>query len=85
MVVHHAIQVMDMFEQFFEDQLILKNLWPPQSPDLSISDIFSVGIFKKKVYESNPQTIHDLKTTINHMKPLQRVKTRFRKRVPLCS
>ena len=44
--------------------VILKNLWPPRSPYLSIPNFFLVGYLKDKVYESNSQTTDDLKIAI---------------------
>ena len=49
---------------FFGHRFISKNLWPPQSPDLTISDYFLWGYLKDKVYEGNPQTIDNLKISI---------------------
>jgi hypothetical protein len=37
---HTANSTMEMLMQFSDDRIISKNLWPPQSPDLTSSDYF---------------------------------------------
>jgi hypothetical protein len=38
--------------------------WPARSPDLSACDYFLWGYLRTKVYTTTPQTIDDLKITI---------------------
>jgi hypothetical protein len=58
--LHTANSTMEKLKQFFDDR-IPKNLWPPQSPDLTPPDYFIWGYLKQVVYSYRPQTIEDLK------------------------
>jgi hypothetical protein len=58
---HTANSTMEMLKQFFDDRIISRNLWPPQSPDLTPPDYFLWGYLKQVVYSNRPQTIEDLK------------------------
>jgi hypothetical protein len=44
-------------ESFFEDRIIFKGLWPPQSPGLTPADFFLWGILKGRVYGNRPGTL----------------------------
>ena len=46
------------------ERIISKNLWPPQSPDLTACDFYLWGTLKGKVYRKNPHSIEDLKRYI---------------------
>jgi hypothetical protein len=59
--LHTASSTMEKLKQFFDDRIISKNLWPPQSPDLTPPDYFLWGYLKQVVYSYRPQTIEDLK------------------------
>jgi len=45
---HTSNESMSEIESFFDDWIILKALWPPRSPDLSLPDFFPVGRLKRK-------------------------------------
>jgi hypothetical protein len=47
-----------------QDRIISKNLWPPQSPDLTPPDYFLWGYLKQAAYSNRPQSIEDLKQNI---------------------
>jgi len=51
-------------ESFFDDQIILKALWPPRSPDLSPPDFFLWGALKGKAYVNKLRTIQELENNI---------------------
>jgi hypothetical protein len=50
-------------EYYFGERLILKNLWPPRSPDLTTQD-FLWGLLKGHVYSNKPRIIGALKEAI---------------------
>jgi hypothetical protein len=45
---------------FSEERTVSKNLWPPNSHDLTTCDYFLWGHLKSPVYKSNPHTIEEL-------------------------
>ena len=45
---HTSNESMTEIENFFDDRIISKALWPPRSPDLSTPDFFPVGRLKTK-------------------------------------
>jgi len=45
---HTSNESMTEIESFFDDRIISKALWPPRSPDLSLSNFFLWGAFKRK-------------------------------------
>ena len=45
---HTSNESMTEIENFFDDRIISKALWPPRSPDLSPPDFFRVGRLKRK-------------------------------------
>jgi hypothetical protein len=45
---HMARRTMDMLKKFFGDRFILKELWPPQFPHLTYSDLYC-RVFLKNV------------------------------------
>jgi len=51
-------------QEFFDDRVIVRGLWPPRSPDLSPSDFFSWAYLKNHVYEKNPKTLEGLQADI---------------------
>lgn len=44
--------------------IILKNIWPPRSPDLTPLDFYLWGAMKNTVYSNNSRTTDDLMTAI---------------------
>jgi hypothetical protein len=44
--------------------IISRNLWPPQSPDLSPPDLYFCGFLKENVYKNNLHTLEELKQNI---------------------
>ncbi|KAJ4445889.1 hypothetical protein ANN_12575 [Periplaneta americana] len=68
---------------------VLRNLWPPRSPDLTTPDFFLWGYLKDRVYATRPQTLEDLKHNITqeiqaNNRVLQRVASDMERRVELC-
>jgi hypothetical protein len=51
-------------KSYFGDRLILKNPWPPRSPDLIPPAFFLWGLLKDCVYSNKPRTIDVLKDAI---------------------
>ncbi len=70
---HTAADTLNMLKEFFDDQLISTNHWPPRSPDLSLADYFLWGFLKDRVYMNTPQTLEDLHwnitAEIDHITP----------------
>lgn len=90
---HTARASMDVLRPLFGDRLISRfadTPWPPQSPDLSMSDYFLWGNLKAHVYSHMPRTLDDLKRAIRvevaqiDGAMLERVETNFKKRLRLC-
>ncbi len=55
-----AAPTMDFLREFFDTRIILKNLWPPRSPDLLPCDFFW-GYVKDKIFPHNLTSIKELK------------------------
>jgi hypothetical protein len=55
---------------FFDDRIISKNLWPPQSPDLTPPDFFLWVYLKETVYKNSPCTLVDLKRNTEGVKKI---------------
>jgi hypothetical protein len=53
-------------QEVFEERIISRRLWPPRSPDLSISNFYLWGNLKGKVYKNNPHSIEALLNEIAH-------------------
>jgi hypothetical protein len=51
-------------ENYFDDRLISKNLWPPRLPDLTPPDFYLWGLLKGRIYSNKPRTIDALKEAI---------------------
>ena len=66
------------------------NPWPAHSPDLTPLDFFLWGYLKSRVYQSSPQTLHDLKAAIGRevrgipVETCARVVTEVKHRADLC-
>jgi hypothetical protein len=56
-----ANPTMEMLKQSFHDTIISKNLWPPQSPDLTPPHYFLWGYLNQVMYSNRPQTTEGLK------------------------
>lgn len=66
---HTANDTIAILNQYFPKRFIsigkgayLK--WPPNSPDLSVCDFWAWGYIKTRVYETQPQSISQLVSTI---------------------
>ncbi len=66
---HIATLTMDFLKEFFNTRIILKNLWPPHSPDLSPCDFFLWDYVKDKVFVHNPTSTEELKVKIMEVIP----------------
>ena len=81
---------MAFLREFFDDQLISKNMWPPRSPNLTSLDHFLWGHLKGVVYPTNPHTLDELKANIETeianitIETLHRVSANMVKRVRAC-
>ncbi|KAJ4447058.1 hypothetical protein ANN_09047 [Periplaneta americana] len=69
-------------------RLLLTNLWPPRSPDLTTPAFFLWGYLKDRVYATRPQTLDDLKHITQEIQAidnrvLQRVASNMERRVKL--
>jgi hypothetical protein len=53
-----------LLNEIFGERVISRNLWPPQSPDLTPSDFYLWGAAKSAVYRDRPRTLNELKTAI---------------------
>jgi hypothetical protein len=52
---HTAHMSMALLDDVFAERIISKTIWPPRSPDLSLSDFFPLGCDEKlSVYEQSP-------------------------------
>lgn len=63
---HTARDTMLFLQEFFDDRLISRPLWPPRSPDLSPPDFFLWGCLKDKVFATAPRTLNELRTQITN-------------------
>ena len=87
---HTSNENMTEIENFFDDRIILKALWPPRSPDLSPLDFFLWGALKGKAYVNKPRTIQELENNIRREiaviseDVLQATFANMKRRVQLC-
>ena len=74
----------------FGERVILQDLYPPRSPDLTPPDFNLWGKLKGLVYADNPRLINDLKHNIRQViadircEELHQVFSNLRRRVELC-
>ena len=61
---HTSHTSMPEIHSFFGNPIILKGLWPPRSPDLTLPDYFLWGYLKGTVYQNKPRTTDALKANI---------------------
>jgi inhibitor of nuclear factor kappa-B kinase subunit alpha len=61
---HTARISMQALSDVFRDRIISSGIWPACSPDLNPCDFFFWGCLKDKVYNSNHQTVGELKENI---------------------
>ena len=92
-IPHISSNILLWLRQRFEDRFISMRCdveWAPHSPDLTPADFYLWGYLKDRVYENNPQTIGDLKTTITarmRAVPIEecvRVTDNFARRLQVC-
>ena len=57
---HTSGRSMDLLKEFFRDPIILKDVWPPRSPDLNPPDFYLWRAAKSAVYRDCPHTLDDL-------------------------
>jgi hypothetical protein len=55
---------MEILHEFFRENVISKEFWPPRSPDLTSPDFFMWSYLKDTVYRSNPRDLKQLKMNI---------------------
>jgi hypothetical protein len=48
----------------FGDRIISKDIWPPRSPDRTLSDYYLWGAMKGPVFKYSPQILLELKEAI---------------------
>jgi hypothetical protein len=53
-----------LLRDVFGDKIISKDIWPPQSPDLTPPDYYLWGAMKGAVYKDTPHTSLELKEAI---------------------
>ena len=63
---HTANSSLHYLSDVFQARLVSKDLWPPRSPDLNVSDIYLWGALKQKVYQNKPQNLQELRDNIRH-------------------
>ncbi|CAH1107732.1 unnamed protein product [Psylliodes chrysocephalus] len=61
---HTARATIDLIEEYFDDQIISKGLWPPRSPDLTPPDYFLFGHIKNKVFRNRLHDVNELEQAI---------------------
>lgn len=87
---HTARETIAYLQQFYDNRIISKDLWPPRSPDLTPLDYFLFPHLKNTIFKEPIHTIEDLKTRIteecNRITPetLARVFTNMKRRVAMC-
>ena len=87
---HTSNASMREIENFFQDRIISKNIWPPRFPDLMPADFFLWGLLKGKVYKNTPRTIEQLKDAIRqeiqavNVDTLGKVFQNLQKRIQVC-
>ena len=62
--IPHFTRQHDQNSVLFGDRVISKGLWPPRSPDLTLTDYFLWGYLIGRVYLNKPRTIDVLKANI---------------------
>lgn len=87
---HTAAQTQHYLEEFYEDRVISRGLWPPRSPDLTPLDYFLFGHLKNTVYKNRLHTVDDLKNAITdavqNISPqqLENVFENMKRRIDMC-
>ena len=61
---HTSGRSMHLLKEFFGDRIILKDVWPPLSPDLNPPVFYLWGTAKSAVYRDRPRTLDDLQAAI---------------------
>lgn len=60
---HYAVQTRQLLDQHYPQKwIVLRGIieWPPQSPDLTTLNFFSLGHFKSVVYKTIPANLQTL-------------------------
>jgi hypothetical protein len=78
-----------MLNEFFGGNITSRNLWPPQSPDLSQLDFYLWRVLKENMYNNKLHTLEELKQNTelcisNITAETHRVASNMRKRVNAC-
>ena len=61
---HITGRSMHLLKEFFGDRIILKDWWPPSSPDLNPPDFCLWGAATSAVYQDGPRMLDDLQAAI---------------------
>ncbi|XP_031333083.1 uncharacterized protein LOC116163333 [Photinus pyralis] len=87
---HTARATLQYLEQFYDNRLISKGLWPPRSPDLTPLDFFLFPTLKNNVFRNRLHTLDELRAAIieelERISPetLEKVFDNMKRRVELC-
>lgn len=87
---HTAAATVTFIQQYFDDRMIGRNLWPPRSPDLTPLDYFLFGYLKNVVHRNRLHTLEELRAAIEDAvssigeQELRAVYENMKKRVDMC-
>lgn len=87
---HTAARTITYLQEYFDDRLISRGIWPPHSPDLTPLDFFLFAYLKQKVFQQRLHNIDELKNAISQainsisIDTLQKVFENIKQRVQLC-
>lgn len=87
---HTSNATLTHLQEFYDNRVISKNLWPPRSPDLTPLDFYLFGNLKTKVFKKRLHTLEELQNAIENeirnitQEELQRVFDNLKRRVNLC-
>jgi hypothetical protein len=87
---HTTASTMKNLHEFFGENVISREVWPPRSPDLASPDFFLWSHLKDTVYRSYPRDLKQLKMNITRVieevkeRTLRKVARNMVKRVDKC-
>lgn len=87
---HTANRTINFLQEFFDDRLISRGLWPPRSPQLTPPDAFLFGYLKDSIFQNRPHNLVELRAAIEQKiaeitpEMLIRVFENLKRRVNVC-
>lgn len=87
---HTANATIQYLQEFYENRIISRGLWPPRSPDLTPLDFYLFGRIKNNIFKNRIHTLEELEAAILQevqsitQDELQRVFNCMKRRINLC-